>query len=209
MRDSTAGGYFYAGSEDKRPGVLYLTDAGGIRRSVRDAAARLASLGYPVLLPNIFFRVGSPPFITPPLKLSDPEVRAKFATLIASVPPSAMAQDSASYLEFLAAQPETAAGPLAVVGHCMTGSMALRAAAACPERVGLAVSFHGGRLYTDAAESPHLALPRVKARLYFGHAINDASMPQDAIEKLDRALADWGGRHESEVYPGAVHGWTA
>jgi len=33
-------------------------------------------------------------------------------------------------------------------------------------------------------------------------------MPQEAIDKLDRALAAWGGKYESEVYAGAYHGWT-
>jgi carboxymethylenebutenolidase len=33
-------------------------------------------------------------------------------------------------------------------------------------------------------------------------------MPQEAIEKFDRALAAWGGTYESEVYEGAYHGWT-
>ena len=31
-------------------------------------------------------------------------------------------------------------------------------------------------------------------------------MPQEAIEKFDRALAAWGGKYESEVYDGAFHG---
>jgi dienelactone hydrolase len=52
-----------------------------------------------------------------------------------------------------------------------------------------AASFHGGGLYTDAPTSLHTLLPRVKAHVYFGHAIEDRSMPQEAIEKLDRALA--------------------
>ena len=51
-------------------------------------------------------------------------------------------------------------------------------------------------------------LPRIKARLYFGHATKDRSMPQEAIENFDRALAAWGGKYQSEVYEGAFHGWT-
>jgi carboxymethylenebutenolidase len=86
--------------------------------------------------------------------------------------------------------------------------MAVRIATACPDRVGAAASFHGGRLVTDSPESPHLLLPRIKSRLYFGHAIKDASMPPEAIDKLGEALVQWGGRYESEVYEGAFHGWT-
>ena len=98
---------------------------------------------------------------------------------------------------------------MAVVGYCFTGGMAMRAAAVRPEKIAAAASFHGGGLFTDAPASPHLVLPRVKAQLYFGHAINDNSMPKEAIEKLDRALAAWGGKYESEVYDGAYHGWTS
>ena len=217
MGDGTAGGTLYtpsaaatsaAGNGSPHPGVIFLADAGGLRPSVRGAAARLAEAGYAVLAPNAFFRVGEPPFFTPPLDFQDPKVRATFGAIFSSLPPAAMESDGIRYAEFLDAQPETAEAPIAVVGHCMTGAMALRAAAACPERVGLAVSFHGGRLVTDSEDSPHHVLPRVRARLYFGHAERDQSMPAEAIAKLDQALETWGGTYESELYAGALHGWT-
>ena len=96
-----------------------------------------------------------------------------------------------------------------VVGYCYTGGFALRVAAACPERIAAAASFHGGSLVTDAPTSPHLLLPRIQAQLYFGHAVDDRSMPEDAIRTLDAALETWGGEYESEIYEGAHHGWTA
>lgn len=207
--EATTSGFLYAEGPEPRRGVVFLTDAGGIRPAVRAAAQRLAEQGYTVLLPNIFFRVGEPPFFTPPLDFQDAKVRATFAAILGSLPPHAMEQDGARYVDFLASLPETADGPIGVVGHCMTGAMALRTAAAHPEKVGAAASFHGGRLYIEGADSPHLVLPRVKARLYIGHAVRDQSMPAEAIEKLDRALADWGGRYQSEVYEGAFHGWTS
>jgi len=213
MAEATASGYLYTEfpegeRPEPRPGVVFLTDAGGMRPSAREAAQRLANQGFTVLLPNVFYRVGDPPFFTPPLDLQDPKVRATFAALVGSLPPSNMEADGGYYVDFLAARPETADRPIGVVGHCMTGSMALRTAAARPDVVGAAASFHGGRLYVDSPESSHLVLPRVKARLYFGHAENDRSMPAEAIEKLESALAAWGGQYESEVYAGALHGWT-
>jgi carboxymethylenebutenolidase len=96
---------------------------------------------------------------------------------------------------------------MGVVGFCFAGQFALRAAAARPDRIAAAASFHGGNLVRDTEESPHLVLPRVKANLYFGHAENDRSMPADAIEKLEAALRAWGGAYESEKYIGALHGW--
>ncbi len=99
-------------------------------------------------------------------------------------------------------------GPLGVVGLCFSGAVALRMAAARPDKIAACASFHGGRLYTDAPSSPHLLLPRIKARLYFGHAANDKSMPQAAIDNFNHALDGWGGKYESEVYDSAYHGWT-
>jgi carboxymethylenebutenolidase len=86
--------------------------------------------------------------------------------------------------------------------------MAMRAAAVRPGKVAAAASFHGGGLYTNAATSPHLVLPRIRAELYFGHAVNDQSMPEAAIKNLEQALANWGGKYQSETYAGANHGWT-
>jgi carboxymethylenebutenolidase len=136
----------------------------------------------------------------------------RIAELAAPLTPEAMERDASDYVDFLAAQDSVSDAPMGVVGHCFTGQMAMRAAAARPDRIAAAASFHGVRLFTDNDASPHLALPRIKARLYFAHAVNDASMPQEAIEKLDRALEAWdagANRYESEVYEDAYHGWTA
>jgi carboxymethylenebutenolidase len=95
---------------------------------------------------------------------------------------------------------------MGVVGFCFAGQFALRVAAARPDRIAAAASFHGGGLFTETDESPHLVLPKVKARLYFGHASNDQSMSAEAISKFEKALEGWGGNYESETYP-ARHGW--
>jgi carboxymethylenebutenolidase len=171
-------------------------------------AKRLAASGYTVLLPNVFYRTGKPPMFDFVPKMGDERTMKRFGELAGPMNPSAMERDAASYVDFLAASDSVSAGKMGVVGYCFTGAMAMRTAAVRPEKIASAASFHGGGLYTDTPASPHLVLPRIKAELYFGHAINDASMPKEAIEKLDRALASWGGKYESEVYDGASHGWT-
>jgi len=97
---------------------------------------------------------------------------------------------------------------MGVVGYCLTGKMAIYAATSRPDKIAAAASFHGGGLVTDGPDSPHLVLPAIRARLYFGHATNDRSMPEEAIEKLEGALQSWGGRYESEIYESAHHSWT-
>jgi carboxymethylenebutenolidase len=207
--DGTSDGLLFV-SDDGRPlpGVIFLTDIGGIRPSQRQMAGRLAGEGYTVLVPNIFYRTGELPAWDFKPNFGDERTTKRMAELRGPLTPEAVERDGAAYVDFLAGQQSVSNGPMGVVGYCLSGSFALRTAAARPERIAAAASFHGGGLYTNDANSPHLTLPRIKARLYFGHAVQDKSMPQEAIDKLNQALRDWGGRYESEVYEGAYHSWT-
>jgi carboxymethylenebutenolidase len=191
------------------PGVLYLTDIGGIRPVNRESAARLAKQGYVVLMPNIFYRTGPAP-LSPQMRTLDEEGRKKrMAELSSPLTPEAIERDAATYIDFLTAQKNVSKGMIGVVGHCFSGKMAMYAAAVRPDKVSAAASFHGGGLYTNGSTSPHLVLPRIKSRLYFAHAVEDRSMPKEAIAQLEDALKRWAGQYESETYAGAHHGWTS
>ena len=189
------------------PGVIFLTDVWGIRPANIGVARRLAEKGFSVLMPNAFHRYSK---IQPEgFEPDDAQVRdRRLGELFAALTPSQQDSDGAAYVDFLKGLRGVATGPIGVVGYCYTGMMALRIAAARPGDVAAAASFHGGWLATDKPDSPHLLLPRVKARLYFGHADNDTIMPADWIARLEAALRDWHGAFQSEVYEGAAHGWT-
>ena len=118
-------------------------------------------------------------------------------------------RDAKGYVEFLSEQPTLLdKHKLGVVGFCFCGAVAMRVAAACPDQIQACASFHGGNLFEDSPTSPHLLLPLIRARLLFGHATQDNSMPTEAIEFFEQELDDWGGEYESETYEGARHGWT-
>jgi carboxymethylenebutenolidase len=68
-------------------------------------------------------------------------------------------------------------------------------------------SYHGGRLATDAADSPHLLAPRIKSRVYIAGAIEDQSFPDDMKNRLEEALTQAHIDHKIETYP-AKHGWV-
>ncbi|MHB8383089.1 MAG: dienelactone hydrolase family protein [Candidatus Binataceae bacterium] len=207
--DGTADGIvFRPDGDDQLPGVIHLTDIGGIRPSHRAMAERLAASGYVVLMPNVFYRTGHPPMFDFTPKMGDERTMKRFGQLAAPMTPEAQERDAAAYVDFLAAHAGVSDGKMGVVGYCFTGGMAMRTAAVRPDRIATVASFHGGGLHNETPASPHHVLSRVKARLYFGHAIQDHSMPEEAIKKLDRALAAWGGKSQSEVYDGAYHGWT-
>jgi carboxymethylenebutenolidase len=207
--DGTSDAFLYRADDGRpRPGVIHLTDIGGIRPSHCNMARRLAEKGYVVLLPNVFYRTGKPPMFDFTPTMGEERTMKRFAELATPMTPEATERDAAAYVDFLAAQPSVSSGTIGVVGHCFTGGMAMRAAAVRPGKVAAAASFHGGGLYTNASTSPHLVLPRIRDELYFGHAINDQSMPEEAIKNLEQALARWGGKYQSETYAGAYHGWT-
>jgi carboxymethylenebutenolidase len=210
MPDGIADAVFFSPDPTRQlPGVLHLPDIGSIREAHRGMARRLSAEGYAVLLINPFYRTSRPPVFDRPRSPGDTYTMQRMAELMAPLTPEAQRQDAAAYIDFLTAQPSVRSGLIGAVGYCFSGALALRAAAARPSQVAAAASFHGGGLYkADNPASPHMALPQVTARLYFGHASSDKSMDADAIRHFERALADWGGTYESETYEGAFHGWT-
>jgi carboxymethylenebutenolidase len=192
------------------PGVIHLTDIGGIRPAHCDIARRLAGEGYVVMVPNVFYRTARPPVFPRGPDVTD-EVRMKrFSELAAPLTPEAIERDAQAFVDALASQEHVSRdAKFGVAGYCFTGAVAMRYAAARSDRIAAAASFHGGGLFTDSPTSPHLVLPRIKARLYFAHAVKDRSMPEEAIRGFERALEEWGGRYESETYDAAYHSWTA
>ena len=189
------------------PGVLYLTDIGGIRPAQRQAAMRLAAEGYVVLMPNVFYRTSKPPIMDIAALRPKPELfMQRVRELAAPVTAEAIESDAKGYVEFLSSH--AAGHKLGVVGFCFCGAVAMRIAATYPDTIVACASFHGGFLYEEKPTSPHLLLPKIKARLLFGHAERDNSMPAEAIESFEEALETWGGQYESETYEGALHGWT-
>jgi len=199
------------------PGVIFLTDIWGIRPANIGMAKRLAEKGFAVLMPNAFHRYSR---IQPNgWKPAEAEIPKALGTLVGTLTAEQMVSDGKAYIDFLLAQKGVKAGSasagagaqskkVGVVGYCFTGQMALRMAAAAPDKVAAAASFHGGFLVTDKPNSPHKQLPPVKARLYFGHAIEDQSATPEQVAILEEALRNWHGAFQSEVYEGARHGWT-
>ena len=189
------------------PGILFLTDVWGVRPANIAMAKRLAEKGFAVLLPNVFHRYSR---MTPEgLETDDPAQQQKrLGQLFKVLTPENMVSDGKAYVDFLAAQKGVKAGKIGVVGHCFTGQMAVRIAAAMPDKIAAAASLHGGFLVTDRPDSPHRILSPIKARLYFGHAVEDSTATPEHVAALEQALRDWHGAFESEVYEGALHGWT-
>ena len=206
--DGICPAYFYVPSAAAAPAVLMYMDGPGMRPPVQELAERLSQAGYAVLLPDLFYRSGDYAPIDPKVVFTDPELRqrhrAKFMDL--ATPENIMA-DTAVFLDFLAARPEIAKGPIGVVGYCMGGRLALIAAGTYPDRIAVAASYHGGGLVNDTPTSPHLLAPKMKAKVYVAGAIEDANFDDAQKQRLEAALTEAGVDHVVETYP-ARHGWV-
>ncbi|MBX3706074.1 MAG: dienelactone hydrolase family protein [Pseudomonadales bacterium] len=183
------------------PVVLFFMDAPGKREELHDMARRLGSTGYYVMLPNLYYRRVREFVMTP-------AARAEMVAHMNSLSNAMVVEDGRALLEFAARDPAAGDGPVGCVGYCMSGPFAFALAAACPERVAAAASFHGVRLCTDALDSPHRDAGKVRGELYFGCAATDEWAPPEMIEALDRALGAAGVRYRIEWYPETVHGFV-
>lgn len=196
----------------ERPGVLLLIDAIGLRPEIGRIADRIASWGYVVLAPNLFYRTGTAAELAPPGDLIEPGTReAFFATVgprIQGLRTDAVVADLAAYLDALRGLDGVAGGSLGVTGYCLGARLAVRAAAVDPEHVAAVGGFHGGNIVTADADSPHLGLGQARARFVFGHADQDTSMTPAAVAALGEAVVAAGLEHTNEIYPGSPHGYV-
>ena len=83
----------------------------------------------------------------------------------------------------------------------------MRTAAAVPDRIGAACSYHGGGLVTDASDSPHLLIPTMRAKFLIAIAENDDERDPSAKTVLANEFEKHELNAEIEVYKGAMHGW--
>ena len=190
------------------PPVLLLMDAPGIREELYDMARRLATSGYYVLLPNLYYRAGRDTKYGPDvLKHGSEEHQRMRAVRTKMTIPPAM-DDVAAMIAFADGQAAAKKGPVGAHGYCMSGPYALAAAARYPDRVLAAASFYGTWLVSDAVESPHLTLGKAKGELYISCAEHDELAPPEMVKELKALFDKSGVAGELEVHPGGHHGFA-
>jgi carboxymethylenebutenolidase len=183
-------------------------DGVGIRPAMCELGERLATHGYFVLLPDLFYRSGPYEPMDPTTVFTDPQKRQiLMEKFFAKATQANIMSDTRVFLDYLAAQPDVKPGGVGTTGYCMGGMMSLTAAGTYPESIVATASYHGGRLATDAPESPHWLAPTIKSRVYVAGATEDPSFPDDMKERLEDALTRAGVDHKIETYP-AKHGWV-
>ena len=206
--DGTADCYFAHPAAGRHPGVIIWPDILGLRPAFRQMGRRLAESGYAVLVINPYYRAARAPVVPQGASFQDPSVRETVMPLRQQLNAATQFTDAQAFASFLDQQTAVDTGrKLGTTGYCMGGPMVMRTAAAVPERIGAAATFHGGGLVTDEPDSPHLLIPQMKAHFLIAIAANDDEKQPEAKDVLRAAFTAAQLPAEIEVYEGTLHGW--
>ncbi len=206
--DGVADCFFVHPATGKHPGVIIWPDIRGLRPAFEAMAKRLAESGYAVLCVNQFYRSTRAPFVKPGEQFSEPGVRARIIPFYQELNATTNVSDARAFATFLDSQNSVdASRKMGTMGYCMGGPIIMRTAAAIPDRIGAAASFHGGGLVTDKEDSPHLLIPKMQAKLLIAIAENDDEREPFSKYTLEEAFKKHSIDAEIEVYADALHGW--
>lgn len=201
--DGQCDAYFVAPTTGAHAAVLVWPDIFGLRPAFRQMGKRLAESGYSVLVVNPFYRTKKAPTAANGASTPIGEV----LPLARSLDAEKHTTDAKAFIGWLDQQQQVDKGKqMGTTGYCMGGPIVMRTAAAVPNRVGAAATFHGGGLVTENPDSPHLLIPKMDAQFLIAIAENDDQRDPEAKNVLRKAFADENLKAEIEVYP-AGHGW--
>jgi carboxymethylenebutenolidase len=186
------------------PVVVFLMDAPGKRDLLRDMARKIASNGYYVMLPNLYYR-STPAF---ELDFSSKESFQQMVELMGNLGNKAVTRDVGTLLEHAGTDDAADGTRVGCVGYCMSGPFAIWAAAEFRDIMRAAASFYGVRLHVEAPDSPHGRLGEIAGELYVGAAEHDDYVSLDMIDRFEAAMQDSGVAGRVERYWGTHHGFA-
>lgn len=206
--DGIADCYYVHPSSGKSPAVVIWPDILGLRPAFKMMGKRLAESGYSVLVVNPFYRGAKAPVVPEGASFQDESTRNIVFPLAGALNAETHMTDAKAFISFLDQQTAVDTNrKIGTTGYCMGGPMVLRTAAAVPDRVGAAATFHGGGLASDAEDSPHLLIPTMQADFLIAIAANDDEGEPEAKNILRQSFDSAGLTAEVEVYEGTLHGW--
>lgn len=169
----------YPEENGPHPVVLFYMDAPGKREELHDMARRLASVGYYVLLPNLYYRRTRDFWLT---ERTEEKMTVMFEHMSSLTNPM-VTSDTEAMLRFVDAQPEAEGSRVGAVGYCMSGPFVMAAAATFPDRFKSIASIHGANLVTDREDSAHRMAPRIRCESYFACAEIDKWASKEIVDQ--------------------------
>lgn len=188
------------------PAVIIYMDIFGPREELFDFCRRFANNGYAALLPQLFYRIGSPAFEPANRPEDTVEPAARIAGVTTVLP--MVAADTGALIDALDGNLlGVSVSGIGAIGYCMGGRHALAAAVRYPDRIGCGLSIHGGHLADDTDRSPHLLIQDLRVPFYFAFAKDDATCPDDHQAMIEAEAESNGDLIVCESFE-AGHGWS-
>lgn len=189
VRDGEMPAHLWLPEAGRGPGIVLVQEIFGVSPYIRRRAADLAALGYAVLVPELFWRLGvaavpnGPDMLAEGVALSQ---RFDWPTGVA---------DTVAAQRVLRERPEVT-GPSALLGFCFGGGMAFEVAAT--ESPDALVAYYGSALPRLLGLAGRVTCPTL---MHFGTA--DAYLDPPTVERIRAAVAPQGAR--VELHDGADH----
>ena len=184
------------------PLVLLLMDAPGKRPELHDMARRMGTVGYAVMVANLYYRSDR----NWTMRWNEPADMKAMARLANTLDYDTLRVDLTAMLAHGADDPAIDASRVGTVGYCMSGRFAFAAAAMFPDQIKATASYYATRLFGEQSPAPFAATHRAEA--YFGTAEYDEHISQDVTDAFEAQLRAAGTNVRFEIYPGAGHGFA-
>ena len=190
------------------PTIIFYMDAPAIREELRNMCRRIVENGYNVILPNLFYRVGTEnnyPFDQKLYKESKEELKKMITTMNNTT--NAMVIDDTRYIiDFINRNFKNKKG-IGIVGYCMSGRFVVCCGAHYADKILAIASFYGVDILTKKTDSPHLLADKIKGDLYLAFAETDMWVPEKVLKKIKIAFSKL-KKCKIEIFPSTNHGFA-
>lgn len=201
---------FHPDRPGPHPTVILYMDSVGIREELCDMARRIATVGYYVLMPNLYYRMARSVDIDAD-RLRDPayaQTAELMWTLNRALSNTMIELDTEAMLAFLQTEPAARASQVGLVGYCLSGRFVFRCAGAFPDRVAASISVYGARLVTDLPDSAHLLADRIQGEMHFLCAEHDHYITPQALDLIQSKIDAGAFKGRIEYFPESEHGFA-
>ena len=197
------------------PLVLLFMDVWGLREELFAIARRIAGHGYYCVVPNLFYRHGKIRF---EVRNADGRM-ASFDTLpqakqkemqgySSQVDRVRTRIDIAAVLDFCKAEP-VAEGTAGSIGFCLGGRAAFYAGQEFPDRFRANASLHGSWLVTEAPDSPHRLVQKMRGEIYCGYGAHDRFATPEIVAAIGQQFSGCTNvAYRFHLHANAGHGYA-
>lgn len=175
------------------PGIVLFQEIFGVTDYIRSRAQDLADLGYVVLVPHLYGRLGDP------VVEEGGDGLPRAMALLEELDWQQAVEDGVAALAALREHPAVEGG-VGVLGFCFGGGMAFNVAAVARPAPDALVSYYGSALPNLLGLAPDVTTPSLH---HFGDS--DAYLPLATVRDIERAVTEGHDDVTFVVHPGGDH----